>query len=145
MLKSLLALSSLSTLAMMEGAGAATGATVRLATRFDLPRVHDLIRQSYGAMNELTENKMVSFWAAGAEKAIVEGDLREPSFVCDYLESPGSSFWVAEFDSSIVGCVGLKQRGVDDAELVRMSVDESQRGKSIGALLISTLISFCQR
>lgn len=134
---------------------ASSSIRIRPATRVDLPSIHDLIRSSYAAMNELTDNKMIDYWAQGAEKSIVSGDLVEETFVQEYLTpDSGAGFWVAEEispaegeslqqASRVVGCVGLRRKSLDDADLVRMSVNTSLRGNNIGHLLVSELRQYC--
>ena len=96
-------------------------------------------------MLESTGESMREMWASGAEKAIKEGDLVEATFVRDYLASTdGASFWVAESQElGVVGCVGLKRKGLHDGELVRMAVSEQSRGKRIGQMLVGALEAHC--
>lgn len=51
---------------------------------------------------------------------------------------------MAESENKIVGCVGLKRLGDDDAELVRMSVSSSARGNGVGRQLFEVLLAFCK-
>ena len=61
-----------------------------------------------------------------------------------YLNEPGSHFWVAEFDSEIVGMVGVQRRTDDEAELRRMSVAIRSRRLGIGRKLLETTEAFCR-
>ncbi len=54
-------------------------ATIRLATVVDLPSIHDLIRQSYGAMGDHYPDLLAMF-TKGANEAIESGDLNETTF-----------------------------------------------------------------
>ena len=54
-------------------------ATIRLATVADLPSIHDLIRQSYGAMSDHYPDLLAMF-TKGANEAIESGDLNEATF-----------------------------------------------------------------
>jgi len=116
--------------------------TIRVATTDDLPYIHTLIRESYGAMVPYYP-ALESMWTAGAENSFTEdGDLHCTTFERKYHSC---SFWVCQLnsDSSIVGCVGLKRHGDDDAELVRMSISSVMRGGGLGQLIVKHLETFC--
>ena len=58
-----------------------------------------------------------------------------------------SCMWIAEYNGRVLGMVGLAKReyhkpGV--AELQRLSVSTSVRGKGIGTLLVKTVLQFCK-
>lgn len=117
---------------------------LRQAKVADLPSIHDLIRESYAAMNEITGEAMKEMWEKGAEKAIASGDLVEESFIKTYLTTPGANFWIAEVnDGGVVGCVGLKRTGLREGDLVRMSVTGKSRSLNIGNKLVSGLEEHC--
>ena len=125
----------------------AARALVRQATSHDLPHIHNLIRSSYAAMNDLTGDPLREMWASGAEKSITSGDLVEKAFLKEYLNGEtGANFWVAEvLDLGVVGCVGLKRKSLHDGELVRMSVNEAVRGQNIGKVLVTCLEEHCAK
>ena len=62
----------------------------------------------------------------------------------NYLESPGSCFWVAEVEGEIKGMVGIQYRSGEEAELRPMSVASDARGQGIGRQLLETVDGFCQ-
>jgi len=94
-------------------------------------------------MNEITGETLKEMWRTGAEKAIVSGDLVEESFSKEYLQTAGANFWVAELSGEVVGCVGLRRRGLYDVELCRMSVNAERRGYGIGEGLVKVLEDHC--
>jgi len=63
----------------------------------------------------------------------------------NYLDSPGSCFWVAEVDGEIKGMVGIQRRSDEEAELRRMSVASDARGQGIGRQLLETVDDFCRK
>ena len=62
----------------------------------------------------------------------------------NYLDSPGSCFWVAEVDGEIKGMVGIQRRSDEEAELRRMSVANDARRQGIGRQLLETVEDFCR-
>ena len=62
----------------------------------------------------------------------------------NYLDQPGSCFWVAEVDGEIKGMVGIQRRSSQEAELRRMSVASDSRGQGIGLQLLETVEDFCR-
>ena len=63
----------------------------------------------------------------------------------NYLNLPGSCFWVAEVDGEIKGMVGIQRRSGQEAELRRMSVASDARGQGIGRQLLKTVEDFCRK
>ena len=62
-----------------------------------------------------------------------------------YLSHPRSNFWVSEFDSQVVGIVGIQPTDkVYEAELRRMSVSSLVRRNGIGRRLLETTEDFCR-
>ena len=73
----------------------------------------------------------------------LDDDLADIS--ANYLEPPGSCFWVAELDGKIKGMVGIQHRTDDEAELRRMSVAGDARGQGIARRLLETAEDFCRK
>ena len=63
----------------------------------------------------------------------------------NYLDQPGSCFWVAEVDGEIKGMVGIQHRSDEEAELRRMSVASDARSQGIGRQLLETVEDFCRK
>ncbi len=62
-----------------------------------------------------------------------------------YLSHPRGNFWVAEFESSVVGIVGIQPtEKEEEAELRRMSVSSTVRRQGIGRRLLETTEDFCR-
>ncbi|EDO36282.1 predicted protein, partial [Nematostella vectensis] len=64
-----------------------------------------------------------------------------------YMYNKGSCMWVAEYDSNVVGMVGLvhsENHPEEVAELQRMSVSSSVRRKGIARKLIFELLEFAR-
>lgn len=64
-----------------------------------------------------------------------------------YMKAEGSHMWVAEINEEVVGTVGLLQtvnHKLGTAELQRMSVLSSCRGKGIGKKLLNKVIHFAR-
>ena len=62
-----------------------------------------------------------------------------------YLSQPRGNFWVAEFDGSVVGIVGIQPtEQEEEAELRRMSVSSTVRRQGIGRRLLETTEEFCR-
>jgi N-acetylglutamate synthase-like GNAT family acetyltransferase len=118
---------------------------IRSATVADLPRIVDLIRQSFAAMAEHYGNPSFNHvWTQAVEEAEKE-DINAEQFLLTYFSSPGSSFWVVEDQTSgVVACAGLKRKSSDEAELVRMSVDSSSRGRGTGSILMRHILAHCK-
>lgn len=119
---------------------------VRAATKADLPMIHNIIRDSFLAMEEFSCLGK-QFWLNGADK-LIKTELHEDNFETIYFDKTNDNhFWVIEntANGNIIGCVGLKRlRNEDKAELVRMGVVPEHRGHGSGSLLIKTLINYCK-
>ena len=63
----------------------------------------------------------------------------------NYLDPPGSCFWVAVVDGEIKGMVGIQYRSDEEAELRRMSVASDARRQGIGRQLLETVEDFCRK
>ena len=62
-----------------------------------------------------------------------------------YLSHSRGNFWVAEFENSVVGIVGIQPTGEkEEAELRRMSVSSAVRRQGIGRRLLETTEDFCR-
>ncbi len=53
------------------------------------------------------------------------------------------SFFIIEDDSEIVGTVGIKEEGLEDAILRRLFVDLKHRRRGYGTELLNKAVSFC--
>ena len=62
----------------------------------------------------------------------------------NYLDPPGSHFWVAERSGAIVGMVGVQRVNDEEGELRRMSVAGDSRRQGIGRRLLETVEDFCR-
>lgn len=60
-----------------------------------------------------------------------------------YFAREGQGFWIAE-ESRVVGMVGIERHADDSAELRRMAVEKTHRGKGIGRELLATAEAFCR-
>ena len=60
-----------------------------------------------------------------------------------YIMDTGSIFWVAEFDTEIIGMTAIKKINDSTAELRRMSVSESSRRSHVASSLLETAETFC--
>jgi succinylglutamate desuccinylase/L-amino acid N-acyltransferase YncA len=90
-------------------------------------------------IGESFRQKMIDYATAAAE-----GELSAAEFEKNYFARPGFHFWVAEQQSQVVGCVGIKRTCFDEAELVRMAVSPTLRGGGVGSILITELIEYCK-
>jgi GNAT superfamily N-acetyltransferase len=59
----------------------------------------------------------------------IEGELRQLLEV--FSAAKRNAFWVVESANEIVGSFGIESRGVNDAELRRMYLDQGYRGRGI--------------
>jgi ribosomal protein S18 acetylase RimI-like enzyme len=85
------------------------------------------------------------------EKSRVDGEIRENDTGADldhlmdgYFNCQESSFWVAEFDNTIVGMIGVQKMNDSSAEVRRLRVRDMFRRKGIGSALMKHAISFCR-
>ena len=85
------------------------------------------------------------------EKSRVDGEIRDNDTGADldhlmdgYLNCQESSFWVAEFDHTIVGMIGVQKMNDSSAEIRRLRVRDMFRRKGIGSALMKHAISFCR-
>ena len=128
---------------------------VRRAKREDLQAIRQLIMDSYMAMSDYAP-KLSAFWETGGKNTYSpEGDLHENNFdqylvdfengSADLNYEKEAAFWVAELNSQVIGCVGLRRIHTGDAELVRMAVDPHLRGGGFGLKLVQELTNYCTR
>uniref|UniRef100_A0A8C4R4G4 N-acetylaspartate synthetase n=1 Tax=Eptatretus burgeri TaxID=7764 RepID=A0A8C4R4G4_EPTBU len=73
-------------------------------------------------------------------RTILDTDLADISK--HYMKRPGCCFWVAVFDSTVVGMVAVRDLNDGSAELCRMSVDPRFRGRGIAKALGHQVIEF---
>ncbi|KAJ9519202.1 hypothetical protein QJQ45_017866 [Haematococcus lacustris] len=73
----------------------------------------------------------------GYIKHSVQGDL---SSISQVYGTPGSAFWVAELNNTVVGCVALERKNDSEAELRRMSVSTTLHRGGVGMRLAKALI-----
>jgi ribosomal protein S18 acetylase RimI-like enzyme len=117
---------------------------VRTFQSQDLARVQDLFQATHldfaktsKAVRKFVEKRLQS----------PDGDMFD---VGRSLQCARSGFWVAEVDVKVVGCIGVKPTGNDNAsetngsmaELCRLSVDASFRRRGVASALIATLEEF---
>ena len=118
--------------------------SVRVAVLTDMPKIHNLISDSFAAMKKFVDPD-VSY--ENEVKSLIEkGDLNTTNFENAYLKPPNCNYWVLEHPDTmeVCGCVALTQLNPDEAELKRMSVSPSYRGQNFGGTLISNLLKFAE-
>jgi putative acetyltransferase len=59
-----------------------------------------------------------------------------------YYTAPRGAFWVIREDTRVVGSVGVERLDVRTAELHRLYVDPSVRGRGLGRTLVETVLSW---
>jgi GNAT superfamily N-acetyltransferase len=64
----------------------------------------------------------------------IDGELKKLLDV--FSEANGNAFWVVENANEIIGSFGIESRGVNDAELRRMYLDEGCRGLGIAQRML---------
>lgn len=57
---------------------------------------------------------------------------------------PRGAFWVIRDDSRVVGSVGVERLDAETAELHRLYVDASLRGRGLGQKLVETVLAWCR-
>lgn len=121
---------------------------VRIAALSDLPIIHNLIRDSFAAMDRHSCLGK-ALWLRAAED-LITSELSSGAFEATYLDKGvDRCFWVAEMADvgGVIGCVGMKRKTgkhSQDAELVRMAVSPEHRGKGYGAVLVNEVVSHCR-
>ena len=85
------------------------------------------------------------------EKSRIDGEIRENDTSADldhlmdgYFNCQESSFWVAEFDNTIVGMIGVQKMNDSSAEVRRLRVRNKFQRNGIGSALMKHAISFCR-
>jgi len=85
------------------------------------------------------------------EKSRIDGEIRENDTGADldhlmdgYFNCQESSFWVAEFDNTIVGMIGVQKMNDSSAEVRRLRVRNKFQRNGIGSALMKHAISFCR-
>lgn len=67
------------------------------------------------------------------------------NIIVEYLNKPGSDFWVAENEKSeIVGMIGVRQFEDGVGEISRLHVRKDCRSRGIGRQLLETALQFCR-
>lgn len=61
-----------------------------------------------------------------------------------YLDTDRANFWVADYDGSIVGMVGVAEDEPNVAEIRRLRVEPDLQGSGIGLQLMETALAFCR-
>ena len=74
--------------------------------------------------------------------ASLDDDLGD--VIGNYLNRPGSGFWVAELDGDIVGCVGVYRHDDGDIELRRLVVEPAIQRQGLASRLMAQAEDFCR-
>ena len=87
--------------------------------------------------------------SAGVERELdsyirdsLKGDLAD--IWGNYVDRPGSNFWVLKSGGQLVGIAGLQRRDSDTCELRRMAVDIGWRRRGLGRRLLETAEAFAR-
>lgn len=120
------------------------GFAVRRAVISDLPAIHQLIKDSFNALNDYVPPEMHPRIIKAAE-SLCETELSPADFEKTYFSSVGTTFLVVEETAcaEVHGCMAVKRITHDMAELVRMAVSPSKRSQGLGQLLINELVRYC--
>ena len=85
------------------------------------------------------------------EKSRLEGNVAENDTGADldylmsgYFECKDSGFWVAQYEDTIVGMIGVQRVNDNAAEIRRLRVRDEFRRRGIGTMLMQHAISFCR-
>jgi GNAT superfamily N-acetyltransferase len=54
------------------------------------------------------------------------------------------AFWVARLDGQVVGSVGVERQGEGRAELHRLYLDATLRGRGVGRALVEVVLDWCR-
>jgi N-acetylglutamate synthase-like GNAT family acetyltransferase len=115
---------------------------IRSATVDDLSQLRKLILDSFLAMTEFQGEDSRERLESAAVKSM-DADLVPQVFSKLYFDKPSNHYWVAvDANNNILGCIGLKRRNIAEAEVVRMAVESSLRGKGVGTRLFQTMEKF---
>lgn len=117
---------------------------IRSAEASDLPKIQELIKDSFLAMIPIYGEPM----RESLEKSIRDmcegsGELTAGGFETTYKTNAANNFLVAENEHGVVGCVAKKRKNSAEVELVRMAVTPEIRGRQIGAKLVEEFIKSC--
>jgi GNAT superfamily N-acetyltransferase len=58
--------------------------------------------------------------------------------------NPAGAFWVARLDGRVVGSVGVERLPDGQAELHRLYLDATLRGRGVGRALVETVLDWCR-
>jgi GNAT superfamily N-acetyltransferase len=58
---------------------------------------------------------------------------------------PAGAFWVARFADEVVGSVGVERLPDGRAELHRLYLDATLRGRGVGRALVETVLDWCRK
>lgn len=117
---------------------------VRQAVVSDLSFIHQLITESFAAMNPYLDETMINFQSSMIE-SLKNGELSEIKFEMEYIKPSPNNFFVLENENNkeVLGCVAIKKHiHYEEAELVRMAVSSSTRGLGLGSILIKSLLDY---
>jgi putative acetyltransferase len=103
--------------------------TIVPATRADAPGVIDLIARVFVEYGWI--------WDSAIE---VPDLIRWTPY-----EPPGGAFFVVRRDQYVVGSVGVDRVDAATAELHRLYLDPSVRGRGLGDDLVETIVGWCRR
>jgi putative acetyltransferase len=101
---------------------------VEVATRADAPGVIELIGRVFAEYGWI--------WDPAVE---VPDLLRWTPY-----EPPHGAFWIVRRDGAVVGSVGVDRVAPDTAELHRLYLEPSVRGRGLGDALVETVLAWCR-
>jgi GNAT superfamily N-acetyltransferase len=61
-----------------------------------------------------------------------------------HYDARGGAFWVARLDGEVVGSVGVERLPDGRAELHRLYLDASLRGRGVGRALVEAVLGWCR-
>ncbi len=105
------------------------GVAVRLAQDGDQPALRELFQES-------VLEGLIGDNDTGADI----DNLRQ-----GYFDDDGqSAFWVAAFESLVIGMIGVQKIADDSAEVRRLRVRNAYRRRGVGAVLMEKALMFCK-
>ena len=119
---------------------ASPGVTIRSFRPADAPAIRRIFAR--GQM-DFAEGTPLENEARAYVQRSLAADLSD--IPAHYMKPPGSHFWVAESNGTIIGMVGVQRVNAEEAELRRMSVAGDSRRQGIGRRLLQTVEDFCRR
>ena len=99
-----------------------------------------VVDDDHAAVRDLFENGLIEGFVAENDTGADMENIAEAYF----SDEGQSALWVADYDESVIGMIGVQKTSDHGAEIRRLRVRSDYRRKGVGAKLMEQALTFCR-